>query len=56
MLFLVTIETSIATTSLASITHDLGGFERASWIMSSYFLGYVGVSLSVPELKHTYVF
>ncbi|KAM7200712.1 Major facilitator superfamily domain containing protein [Naviculisporaceae sp. PSN 640] len=53
MLFLTTIETSIATTSLPVITRqsELGGFERASWIMSSYFLGYVAVIVIFAKLS-----
>ncbi|KAK3329249.1 MFS multidrug transporter-like protein [Apodospora peruviana] len=54
MLFLVTIETSIATTSLVAITHDLGGFERASWVMSSYLLGYVAVIVIFAKLSDIY--
>ncbi|KAF1994393.1 MFS multidrug transporter-like protein [Amniculicola lignicola CBS 123094] len=30
--------------TLVSITDDLGGFERASWIVSAYMLGYVEIS------------
>ncbi|KAK6844179.1 MFS multidrug transporter-like protein [Apiospora arundinis] len=43
MLFLVQTEISIVTTSLVAITQDLGGFNIASWVLSSYLLGYVGV-------------
>ncbi|KAK2616633.1 hypothetical protein QQS21_000456 [Conoideocrella luteorostrata] len=39
---LVTMEVSIATTALVAITNELGGFNRASWLLSSYQLGYVG--------------
>lgn len=41
-LFLVTVETTVATTALVSITADIGGFREGSWIMTSYQLGYVG--------------
>ncbi|KOS22229.1 Multidrug resistance protein 3 [Escovopsis weberi] len=51
MLFLVQTEISIVTTSLVAITHDLGGFETASWIMSSYLLGYVGVVVIITKLS-----
>lgn len=42
MFFLTMIDITIATTSLVAITRDLGGFETASWILTSYQLGYVG--------------
>ncbi|KAF3061049.1 putative MFS-type transporter C16A3.17c [Daldinia childiae] len=43
MLFLTSIDTTIATTSVVAITRDLGGFEMSSWILTSYQLGYVAV-------------
>lgn len=43
MLFLVTVEMTIATTSLVAITDDIGGaLQTASWVITSYELGYVG--------------
>ncbi|KAM7191826.1 Major facilitator superfamily domain containing protein [Rhypophila sp. PSN 637] len=54
VLFLISIETSIATTSLKSITDELGGFERASWILSSYMLGYVAVIVIFAKLSDIY--
>ncbi|ROW13544.1 hypothetical protein VPNG_04491 [Cytospora leucostoma] len=50
-LFLVTVETTVATTSLVAITADLGGFETASWIMTSYQLGYVAVIVIFAKLS-----
>lgn len=41
MLFLVQIEIFIVTTSLVAITEELGDFDTSSWILASYFLGYV---------------
>jgi MFS family permease len=42
-LFLTNLEIPIVTTSLVAITADLGGFDKVSWLISSYLLGYVGV-------------
>jgi MFS family permease len=42
MFFLSMIDTTIAATSLVAITNDLSEFELASWILTSYLLGYVG--------------
>jgi hypothetical protein len=39
---MVNVESTIVTTCLVVITNDLHGFEKASWIISSYILGYVG--------------
>lgn len=41
MVFLVSVEANIAVTSLVAISHDLGGFEIVTWILSSYQLGFV---------------
>ena len=41
-LFLTNLEIPIATTALVAITEDFGGFSKASWVISSYLLGYVG--------------
>lgn len=41
MLFLVQTEIFIVTTSLVAIAEELGGFDTASWVLASYFLGYV---------------
>ncbi|OTA80297.1 hypothetical protein M434DRAFT_38029 [Hypoxylon sp. CO27-5] len=51
MLFLVQTEISIVTTSLISITEDLGGFDTSSWVLSSYLLGYVGVVVIACKLS-----
>ncbi|KAF2449395.1 MFS general substrate transporter [Karstenula rhodostoma CBS 690.94] len=40
-LFLTNLEIPIVTTSLVSITGDLGGFDNVGWVISSYLLGYV---------------
>lgn len=41
-LFLTNLEIPIVTTALVGITNDLGGFNKSSWIISAYLLGYVG--------------
>jgi MFS family permease len=43
-LFLTNLEVVIVSPSLVGITEDLGGFDRATWIISAYLLGYVGTS------------
>ncbi|KAH7303086.1 putative efflux pump antibiotic resistance protein [Stachybotrys elegans] len=40
LLFLTTVETSIATTSLVAISQDLGNFDTVSWVLTGYTLGY----------------
>lgn len=48
MLFLVQTEIFIVTTSLVAIAEELGSFDTASWVLASYFLGYVSTCLSRP--------
>ncbi|PVH92824.1 MFS multidrug transporter-like protein [Periconia macrospinosa] len=50
-LFLANIEIPIVTTSIVTITDDLGGFDRASWITSAYLLGFVGVLIVWSKLS-----
>ncbi|PFH62221.1 hypothetical protein XA68_14500 [Ophiocordyceps unilateralis] len=51
MLFLASLDTTITTTSLVAITHDLGGFQTASWILSGYQLGWVAVIVICAKLS-----
>lgn len=52
MLFLVTVEMTIATTSLVTITDNIGGaLQTASWVITGYELGYVG-RLSLSHTKN----
>lgn len=48
MLFLVQTEIFIVTTSLVAIAEELGNFDMASWVLASYFLGYVSTLLASP--------
>ncbi|PUU83263.1 major facilitator superfamily domain-containing protein [Tuber borchii] len=41
-LFLSTLETTIVSTSLVSITNALNGFGRGTWVVTSYMLTYTG--------------
>ncbi|PUU72369.1 major facilitator superfamily domain-containing protein [Tuber borchii] len=41
-LFLSTLETTIVSTSLISITNALNGFGRGTWVVTSYMLTYTG--------------
>ncbi|PVI01613.1 MFS general substrate transporter [Periconia macrospinosa] len=50
-LFLTNLEIPIVTTSLVAITDDLGGFDKAGWLISSYLLGYVGVVVIFAKLS-----
>ncbi|ORX95042.1 major facilitator superfamily domain-containing protein [Clohesyomyces aquaticus] len=50
-LFLTNLEVVIVSTSLVAITDDLGGFDRATWIISAYLLGYVGVVIIFSKLS-----
>ena len=52
MFFLATMDMTIASTSLVAITDDLGGFQRGSWVLTSYFLGYVGIYECKFIIKH----
>ena len=51
-LFLTNLEIPIVTTSIVTITDDLGGFDKASWIISSYLLGYVGMYPDISPSKY----
>ncbi|ROW15682.1 hypothetical protein VPNG_02121 [Cytospora leucostoma] len=50
-LFLTNLEIPIVTTALIGITDDLGGFNKASWVISAYLLGYVGVLIIFSKLS-----
>lgn len=49
--FMVIVETSIVTTSTVNISADIGGFERASWILSAYSLGFVSLVVVISKLS-----
>ncbi|KAI1453480.1 putative efflux pump antibiotic resistance protein [Annulohypoxylon moriforme] len=51
MVFIVSIEGSIAATSLITITSDLGDFERVSWILSGYQLGFVALIVIAAKMS-----
>ncbi|CAG8953094.1 hypothetical protein HYFRA_00003289 [Hymenoscyphus fraxineus] len=42
ILFLPTAEASIVSTSLVTISEDIGSYDRSSWIITSYLLTYTG--------------
>jgi MFS family permease len=48
-LFLSTLEVTIVSTSLVSITNALNGFDKSSWIVTSYLLTYTGGFLLPPK-------
>lgn len=45
-LFSSTLETTIVSTALVSITDDLHGFDLRDWVVTSYLLTYTGEELS----------
>jgi MFS family permease len=49
-LFLSTLETTIVSTSLVSITNALDGFSLSSWIVTAYLLTYTGKCIPDPLL------
>ncbi|KAH7303218.1 major facilitator superfamily domain-containing protein, partial [Stachybotrys elegans] len=49
--FLVAVELSIVTTALVGISEDIGGLQEASWMISSYLLGWVGVVTVFAKLS-----
>ncbi len=49
--FMVNLEIPVVTTSLVAITSELNGFDKVSWIVSTYLLGYVGRYIPIPHLK-----
>ncbi|KAI1264505.1 putative efflux pump antibiotic resistance protein [Xylariaceae sp. FL1019] len=51
LFFIVHVEISIVTTTLVVIASDIGGFELASWILTSYLIGYVGVIVMFAKLS-----
>lgn len=46
-------EIPIVNTALVGITNELEGFDKISWVTSSYLLGYVGTGHHPPK-AHTY--
>lgn len=53
MVFMVNLEIPVVTTSLVTISEELGGFDKSSWVVSGYLLGYVGklIPSEVPMQK-----
>ncbi|KAI1267056.1 MFS multidrug transporter-like protein [Xylariaceae sp. FL1019] len=50
-MFIVNLEIPIVTTALVSIGDGLGGFDKTSWVISAYLLGYVGVLIIASKLS-----
>jgi hypothetical protein len=42
VLFLSNLEIPVVTTALVGISDELGDFKKASWVTTSYLLGYAG--------------
>ncbi|PVI00423.1 MFS multidrug transporter-like protein [Periconia macrospinosa] len=45
LIFLVQMESSIASTTLLSITEQFGGYEQSSWVFTAYMLTYCGFQM-----------
>ncbi|KAI0418235.1 putative multidrug resistance protein fnx1 [Xylaria grammica] len=52
--FIVNLEIPVVTTSLVAITHDLNGFDKISWVVSSYLLGYSAVIVIFAKFSDIY--
>ncbi|KAL8785687.1 MAG: hypothetical protein Q9213_003246 [Squamulea squamosa] len=50
-LFLSTLEITIVSTALVSISNDLNGFHRSSWVITSYLLTYTGFLIIIAKLS-----
>ncbi|KAH8724201.1 major facilitator superfamily transporter [Phaeosphaeriaceae sp. PMI808] len=50
-LFLATLESTIVSTSLLSITNSLHGFQKSSWIVTSYLLTFTGFLIVIAKLS-----
>ncbi|KAF5867863.1 putative mfs multidrug transporter protein [Botrytis fragariae] len=51
MVFLVVLEIPIVPTCLITISNEIGGFDNASWVISSYLLGRIGVMVIFAKLS-----
>lgn len=50
-LLFATLDTSIVSTSLVTISHDLGDFVNAPWVVLSYLLTYMGMlNAIIPQI------
>ncbi|KAL8650356.1 MAG: hypothetical protein Q9226_005182 [Calogaya cf. arnoldii] len=50
-LFLSTLEITIVSTALVSISDDLNGFHKSSWVITSYLLTYTGFLIIIAKLS-----
>lgn len=53
VLFLSNLEIPVVTTALVGISDELGGFRKASWVSTSYLLGYAGGIIQESVPNHT---
>ncbi|KAI1113663.1 putative multidrug resistance protein fnx1 [Nemania sp. NC0429] len=52
--FIVNLEIPVVTTSLVAITHDLNGFDKISWVVLGYLLGYSAVIVIFAKFSDIY--
>ncbi|KAF2469066.1 MFS multidrug transporter-like protein [Lindgomyces ingoldianus] len=50
-LFIVQTESSVTSTTIVSITNDLGGFQGSSWVFTAYLLTYGGFPIIISRLS-----
>ncbi|KAL8814949.1 MAG: hypothetical protein Q9223_005876, partial [Gallowayella weberi] len=50
-LFLSTLEITIVSTALVSISDDLDGFHKSSWVITSYLITYTGFLIIIAKLS-----
>lgn len=48
-LFVAQMDTSITSTAILTITDQLGGFEKYSWVFTAYMLSFCGIDSHTPH-------
>ncbi|ROV86862.1 hypothetical protein VMCG_10813 [Cytospora schulzeri] len=54
VLFLSNLEIPVVTTALVGISDDLGGFRKASWVTTSYLLGYAAFIIIFAKISDVF--
>ncbi|EWG38788.1 hypothetical protein FVEG_01913 [Fusarium verticillioides 7600] len=54
VVLVISLDTSIVSTSLVTISHDLDDFTNAPWIVLAYLLTYMGFAVCVSKLSDIY--
>lgn len=48
-LFVVQLDSSIISTSVVSITDDLGGYDKSSWLFTAFLITFCGMYIIFPH-------